>query len=277
MPANHPSGRHRPAALAFACALAACAAPLPPTDPAELPRTADGFVPGYLPAKSLVDAIALLPAPPAPGSAQAAADEAFRVAALPLRGTPRWAQAARDADTSFPSSARNFSCALGVPIDPKASPNLAMLMLRTVGDAAGAITPAKKFYARARPFMTAHEPTCTPADESQLRGDGSYPSGHSAVAWTWALVLAEVAPERADAIVRRGREAGQSRVVCGVHWQSDVDAGRLAASAVVAQLHASTEFRAQLEQARREVAAARATGAAPDADCAAEAAALATR
>lgn len=267
----------RAALLALACTLGACATPLPPTDPAALPRTAAGFLPGYVPAGTLVDAIALLPPPPASGSAAAAADEAARVAALALRDTPRWDLAARDADTSFPASAQNFACALGVRVDPQAMPHLAMLMRRTIGDAATAVTPPKKRYARTRPFVVANERTCTPADEPQLRRDGSYPSGHSAVAWTWALVLAELAPERANEILARGRAAGQSRVVCGVHWQSDVDAGRLVASAVVAQLHSVADFRAQLAQARLEVSQARAAGSAPAPDCAAEAAALSLR
>lgn len=56
-----------------------------------------------------------------------------------------------------------------------------------------------------------------------------------------------------------------SRVVCGVHWQSDVNAGRLVAAAVVAQLHANPDFVAQLGEAKKEVVAARASAkAAPD-------------
>mgnify|MGYP003064931414 CR=1 FL=1 len=45
---------------------------------------------------------------------------------------------------------------------------------------------------------------------------------------------------------------GQSRVICGYHFQSDVDAGRLVASAVVARLHANKEFMEQLTKAKVE-------------------------
>ena len=93
---------------------------------------------------------------------------------------------------------------------------------------------AKNQYQRARPFVVHQEGTCYPADESLLRNDGSYPSGHSAVGWGLALVLAELAPDRADALIQRGQEFGQSRVVCEAHWQSDVDAGRVIAAATVA-------------------------------------------
>jgi acid phosphatase (class A) len=88
-------------------------------------------------------------------------------------------------------------------------------------------------------------------------------------------VLTEVAPDRANALAQRAHAFGQSRVVCGVHWQSDVDAGRLVASVAVAQLHSNAEFSAQLTEARKEYQAARATGAAAPESCALEAAALA--
>jgi acid phosphatase (class A) len=47
---------------------------------------------------------------------------------------------------------------------------------------------------------------------------------------------------------------GQSRVICGYHFQSDVDAARLVAAAVVARLHANEEFTLQLKKAKEEFA-----------------------
>jgi len=88
--------------------------------------------------------------------------------------------------------------------------------------------------------------------------------------------MAEILPEHTDAILARGWDFGESRIVCNVHWQSDVDAGRVMASATLARLHAVPAFRADVEAAKSEVEAARAEGAEPDADaCAAEAASLA--
>ena len=92
--------------------------------------------------------------------------------------------------------------------------------------------------------MVNGQPTCTPQEEAKLVKDGSYPSGHNAVGWAWALVLAEVAPERATAILARGRAFGDSRPVCNVHWQSDANAGRVMGAAAVARLHADPVFRA---------------------------------
>jgi acid phosphatase (class A) len=134
---------------------------------------------------------------------------------------------------------------------------------------------AKDHYKRTRPFVVHNGPTCYLKDEAMLRTDGSYPSGHSAIGWGYALLLAELNPGRADIILRRGRDFGQSRLVCDVHWQSDIDAGRVIAAATVARLHGDPAFRADLEAARAEVAAATATAQPTAANCAAEAAALA--
>jgi acid phosphatase (class A) len=84
-----------------------------------------------------------------------------------------------------------------------------------------------------------------------------------------------VAPERSNALLARGYGFGQSRVICGVHWQSDVDAGRLMGSAAVAALHADPTFTAQLSAAKAEVADARSKNLKAAGDCKAEAAALA--
>ena len=105
--------------------------------------------------------------------------------------------------------------------------------------------------------------------------DGSYPSGHTALGWAWALVLTEIVPDRADAILARGRAFGESRVVCNVHWHSDVLEGRFMGAAAVARLHADPEFRSELEAAKAEYEAVRAKGLRPSRDCKAEAEALA--
>ena len=69
-----------------------------------------------------------------------------------------------------------------------------------------------------------------------------------------ALVLSEINPARQNEILRRGLELGQGRVVCGYHWQSDVDAGRILAATVVARLHANETFVKELAAAKEEFA-----------------------
>lgn len=118
------------------------------------------------------------------------------------------------------------------------------------------------------------ESICTPEDEEVLREDGSYPSGHTAVGWGWALILSELAPDRGEQILARGRAFGESRTVCNVHWYSDVVAGRLVGAAAVAKLHTDPAFREALDAARSDLERMRSAGQAPPTNCAAEAKAL---
>lgn len=267
------------AALAAALAiLAGCqtAAPAPSTNPDVVGeyRAGSGYLKGYLDRKQLPDSLALLPQPPAEGSAAQAADLAAYRSTRTLRDTPRWALAATDDNLKFPKVAELFSCALDMPISQEATPHLNMLLRRTLVDAGLSTYGAKDHYKRQRPFAALNEGSCAPASEAALRNDGSYPSGHAALSWGWALVLAGIAPERADAVLQRGYDFGQSRVICGVHWQSDVDNGRLMGAAAVARLQSDATFLAQSALARKEITDARAKGAKSPLNCAVEKATL---
>jgi acid phosphatase (class A) len=271
-----------PLSLSLASVLAALTAcqtppPPPPTSPDVVGefRKGSGYLNGYLDPKTLPDSLALLPEPPAAGSAQAAADLDTHRRTRALRDTPRWAQAVQDVNLKFPAAADTFACALDMPISEAATPHLNMLLRRTLLDAGLATYRAKDTYNRARPFVALGEGTCSPAEEKALTKDGSYPSGHAALGWAWALVLTELAPDRANAVLARGQAFGDSRVVCGVHWASDVEAGQRIGSATVARLHADATFRAQAALAKAEIDAARAAGRHATRDCKAEAAALA--
>lgn len=234
-----------------------------------------GAITGYLPRGGAPSSLSLLPPPPAPGSvAQARDDEAAKVA-LALHGGPRWDLATQDADLSFPNAAGTFSCAMGIPVSEAVTPRLYMLLRRSLADVGLSTYPTKTKHQRARPFTANAAPICTPALDALLRKDGSYPSGHVAVGWGWALILAEIAPDRAEAILARGRAFGDSRMVCNVHWISDTEEGRTMGAATVAKLHSVGEFRADIEAARAEVAAAKARGLPLSRDCAKEAAQLA--
>jgi len=229
-------------------------------------------VKGYLEEGDIPDTVALLPLPPATGSAAMALDQEMNKQALTLRGTARWEMAAQDA---IPEPGRGFSCALGIPISAEDTPSLYSLLRRGVADVGTSVIGPKRHYQRKRPFLINKQPICVPGSEENTGRDGSYPSGHTAAGWVWALILAEVAPDRIDAVLARGWEYGQSRAVCNVHWESDVAAGRTVGTALVARLHANQEFRADLEIAREEYVAMRDKGVTPDRDCKAEAAALA--
>lgn len=244
--------------------------PTPPPVPASISLPAGG---GYLPRGAVPSSLLLNPPPPAAGSSAEARDRDAADAAVALQGSPRWALAARDAELATPGATAAFSCAAGVAIGPQTTPKLQALLRRALLDLAMSTGATKRKYMRPRPFMVNGKPTCTPEAEAVLRRDGSYPSGHSALGFGWGLILAQVIPDRAAELVARGRAYGDSRRICNVHWLSDVEEGRVVASAVVARLNAEPAFRADLDAARAEVAAL--TERNPGKDCAAEAALLA--
>jgi len=235
------------------------------------------IAPGYLKRSELPDSLVLLGPPPEKGSAALARDEEARQATLPLRNTERWKLAYTDADLAFPQAADNFSCAMGVRIDSKQTPRLHAMMQKMLSDFGLSTYGVKNKYNRVRPFVVHNGATCRADQEAILRGDGSYPSGHTAAGWGWALVFAQINPERADALLKRGIEFGQSRVICDAHWQSDVDAGRIMGAATVARLQTDATFVADLKAAKAEVKAAKAKRAPSVSECVAEAAALSAR
>ena len=240
-----------------------------------VPEIRPGYLAGYLPAAALPNSLLLSPAPPAAGSLEMSVDEAYSRKSLELHDTPAWTLAISDADLTFPHAANTFACALNADITEADTPHLYMLLRRTLADAGGATSVAKKQYKRVRPFLVNNAPMCSPDDEAYLRTDGSYPSGHSAIGMAWALVLAEISPDQSDAILARGRAYAASRMVCNVHWRSDTMQGRYMGAYTVARLHADPTFEADLQAARKELEAVRAKGAAGVRDCSAEAAGIA--
>ncbi|HEX8568724.1 MAG TPA: phosphatase PAP2 family protein [Caulobacteraceae bacterium] len=214
---------------------------------------------GYLPAGA-IDSLALAPAPPPEGSAAQAADEASFRDSRKLQGSARWAQAIAEDRVIFPPAGMaHFHCALGAKVDEKNAPALTTLMSRVVMDSIAVADPVKTKYARVRPSVKdTTSPVCVPRDP-RAAASGSYPSSHAVAGWAWGLILAELAPDRATALVTRGREFGENRAICGVHYPSDIDVGRLLGSAMVARLHAEPAFTADLAKAKAEVAAARAS------------------
>jgi hypothetical protein len=169
-----------------------------------VPEIRPGLLMGYLPKEALPNSLLLLPPPPPAGSVAFALDEDFARKSLAQRGTPRWTQAAVDADLSFPNAAGIFSCALKARITEERTPHLYVLLRRTLTDAGLSTYAAKDHYQRKRPSMVNKEPICTPAEQADIEKEGSYPSGHASVRWAWAVILSEIAPRQTDAILARG-------------------------------------------------------------------------
>lgn len=141
--------------------------------------------------------------------------------------------------------------AFGLEITETGTPEIWKLMETSLATTDPMRKEIKAFYHRQRPFerfddsMPSHE-------EDNLRGEGSYPSGHSLRGWGISLLLAQIAPSRADEIFSRGWDYCNSRVIVGAHWQSDVDASRTAASIGFCALQGSEAFIAQMKKAQQE-------------------------
>ena len=220
-----------------AACLAACGQePLPLLTPQQMPNP-----------------VRFLPPPPDTGSTAFAYDQSqYRWGKEQRLDSVRLAIAVKDANWNIAYICQVFSEPFGTTISKEATPAIYQLLYVALisTDMVGKIP--KDFYKRVRPYVYYGEPTIYPPDEEELRNNGSYPSGHTIEGWSAALLLTELNPRRADTILARGYMYGQSRVIAGYHWQSDVDAGRLAASAAIARLHADKRFERLMRKARRE-------------------------
>ena len=206
----------------------------------------------YFPVEQLPDLIKCLPAPPAFDSPEFAYDmERFVWGKQQRLNEERAEIAKRDAVWSYEALLNEFAVPFGLQITPDNTPEIWKLMVTSLTTTDAMRVAPKAFYHRQRPFERFQDKMLTD-EEAELTGEGSYPSGHTMRGWTAALLLAEVNPAAADTIFARGWMYGESRVIVGAHWQSDVDASRVAASIGYAALHGSAEFREQMAKAQAE-------------------------
>ena len=170
-----------------------------------------------------------------------------------MRLTERGERASDESASSTTEMARIYSQALGFNISRSETPAIYNLMSRSYHTAEQASKNPKEKYMRIRPVIQYNELPSGKSDRLEsLRTSGSYPSGHTTRGMAVALVLAEMAPDCQDSILRRGFEYGESRIIVSAHYQSDVNAGYLCASACVAAMHSIPAFADDMEAARKE-------------------------
>jgi acid phosphatase (class A) len=179
----------------------------------------------------------ILPTPPARGSATDLADMAAVKGYQSLAGTPRWERATRDISFDVFDI---YGSLYGPEFNAQHEPALRPLFSYASAQLSHASGAAKAINDRPRPFVTVPNlKLCTDSPPQ----DGSYPSGHAAWGWLSAQILAQLDPARADIILARGHDFGQSRIICGVHYPSDVAAGRIMGDAVLAALKKDEKFK----------------------------------
>jgi acid phosphatase (class A) len=225
-------------------------------------------------APGTIDPIGLLPPPPAPDSEEQKDDLAAVLAAQKAR-TPELVKRALDDKVNI----FGFASVLG-PKFTAANVPVAAAFLRKVDRETGAeVNLVKDCWERPRPFVVstevhppgtmAHDMAMTPeaaAKNIAPRGEGSvckplekpavsysYPSGNSNFGTATAIVLAAMVPEKRAEIFARGWEFGQNRLIAGVHFPSDIEAGRVSATAMVALMMQNPAFKADFTAARTEL------------------------
>lgn len=207
----------------------------------------------YLTVEEMPDLTSVLPPPPAFDSTDFTYDILRYMWGKTQRMNPeRSSIAIGDAEYSLNNIIRIFSEPFGMSISFEETPEIYRLLRDFTATCDNICIKPKNYYMRMRPFVYYHEPTSTPEYEDVMVNNGSYPSGHTTLGWCVALILSEINPEQTESLMARGYMYGESRVIVGAHWQSDVDAGMLAASILNAKLHTNSAFLDQLSLAQSE-------------------------
>lgn len=198
-----------------------------------------------------LDLAAVLPPPPAVGSLAAQADLETDLQVQASR-TPEQAAWARLADKFDPWILFGYGNLLGLHFTKADLPHLAALFDDLKADASPLVAGAKQRFARPRPFLV--DARVRPCAERLT--SFSYPSTHSFSAYECAAILADVFPEKRGELFERARRIAWSRVIGGVHFPTDLEAGRRLAEAVIAAERKSQAFRAAIGECRDEASAA---------------------
>jgi acid phosphatase (class A) len=203
----------------------------------------DGDAP-FLP-QDAVDLAAILPPPPPQDGAVTKAEVAE------IHRSQANASQAENAQATADSKEEVFLFAsiFGPNFTAEKLP-LATKFFALVGDTEGEfVGPAKTLFGRPRPPLAdATIPTC-----EKLKASASYPSGHSTFAYLEAIVLVQIVPEKRAEIFQRAAEFAQHRVICGVHYPSDIEAGKFSAFAIGTTLLKNPNFQEQLTPVKAEI------------------------
>jgi acid phosphatase (class A) len=209
-------------------------------------RPAKPAEPHYLAAHK-PDAIALLAPPPPPGSTEQSADLAETIAVhtryTSANGTPK---------PEPKLSVFAFTPAIGEFFQPGKLPKTEQLLASVREDAEIVEGNAKEYWKRPRPYTV--DPSLA-RGANDLEKSFSYPSGHSTCGTVFALLLAELFPQKRQEILATGRDIGWHRVEIARHYPTDIYAGRVLAQAIVQELKASAKFREDFAKAQKEIAA----------------------
>jgi acid phosphatase (class A) len=208
--------------------------------------------PGFLKPSAQFDPQNFLPPPPAPGSPRAMAELA-EVKRLMAEATPEQIAQAKSDDGN--ENGTIFAVILGPAWDLAKLPATAKVINEVTGTEGPFSDIAKQEFKRDRPWIV--DPslqTCAAHKPSQ--DHASYPSGHTTVGYGMGVVLANLMPNHAQAILGRSEQFAENRVICGMHFRSDIVAGQQFGTIMAIRLMQNPQFAADMNAARTELAAA---------------------
>ncbi len=194
-----------------------------------------------------IRAFQVLPAPPASDSETTRAElaELHRIEAA---RTPEQAHRAIADDGN--ESIFIFQAQLDPRFTSARLPLTAALSVKLNDDESVNTDPAKRGFQRVRPYNL--DQTLHPVCKTKTKND-SYPSGHSTTGYLMALALIDMVPEKRDQILARADDYANNRLVCGVHYASDLQASKLLAYAMHAVMNTNPRYRQELAAARQEL------------------------
>jgi acid phosphatase (class A) len=206
-----------------------------------------GRKPNFISPEQL-DVASVLPNPPANDSAQTVSElaELHRI-----QDTRSPAQIAHAKSDDAEEDIFIFKNVLGKKFNRDALPLTAVFSDHVHKDEGVILNPAKMFFHRPRPyhFDATIKPVCKTNPDTT---DYAYPSGHSTTGYLEALVLTMMVPEKRDAIFARADDYAHNRLVCGVHYPSDVVAGKSVAYAMIGIMMNTPRFKKEFEAAKAE-------------------------
>jgi acid phosphatase (class A) len=186
---------------------------------------------------------AVLPPPPSPDSQESVAEMNL---ILRLQET-RTADDAKRVKSEIDYDVFAFADVLGPNFNAKECARTNEIFAKVVAEAKPVSSASKEQWSRPRPTV---DPRVHALDHEK---SFSYPSGHSTRATVYAELLAEAVPSRRDALLERGREIGWDRVIAGIHFPSDVYAGRVLGHAIAQSMLRDPARRREIVEAGEEI------------------------
>lgn len=223
----------RTIALAFLTLLAFAASPLRAED-------AKPFA-----AAKTIDLLAILKPPPANESAQTRA-ELGEVLTIQVTRSPEM-EASAQADAV--EDVWRFATIMGPAFKAEQLPVFSAFFDRIVATEGAVVDPAKDSWKRPRPHQLS--PLVKPV--VKISNSGAYPSGHTTVGTLMGIILSNMVPEKRVAIMDRAWFYGENRIIGGIHYRSDIEAGRIAGSVIAARIMEQPEFQAEFTAAKAEL------------------------